>query len=69
MELINIVLMPCAVWLQIFSNVCVCVQGCAGQPGGEDEYVERGSSFRDIYGCQEVSESLLFFSMREKERD
>ena len=35
--------------------VCVCVQGCAGEPGGEDEYVERSPSFRIIYGCQEVS--------------
>ncbi len=53
--------------------MCVCVQGCAGEPGGEDEYVERGSSFRIIYGRQEVSVSVCssynyFSSVRERER-
>ena len=33
----------------------MCVQGRTGEPGGEDEYVEGGSSFRDIYGSEEVS--------------
>lgn len=40
-------------------SVCVDelrrLQGRAGEPGGEDEYVEGSSSLGDLYGHQEVS--------------
>ncbi|MEQ2193396.1 hypothetical protein XENOCAPTIV_022346, partial [Xenoophorus captivus] len=31
----------------------LCLQGRAGEPSGEDEYVERSPSFRDVYGSEE----------------
>lgn len=51
-----------------------CVQGCAGEPGGEDEHVERSSNFRDVYGRPEVSLCARHIynyssSVRERGRD